>query len=472
MNGFDGRVSTTEGETVKILVVDDDMLILKLIENYLTKLGYRIYTCKTGNEAFKIVDNEDIDIVLLDLVLPDMNGLNVLKRIKDERPEVSVAMMTGYGSVETAVTAMQYGAENYLLKPFKSIEELKYTIEKIIKYQRLRDENIYLKEQLNLDFNISNIVGKSKPMIEIFKIIKKVAPMNSTVLIEGESGTGKELIARAIHQNSSRASERFIAINCGAIPSELLESELFGYEKGAFTGANHRKKGYFEVANNGTILLDEISELPLSLQVKLLRVLQELSFQRVGGTEEIKIDVRVIASTNKDLEEEVNRGNFRKDLYYRINVIKIKVPPLRERKEDIPLLVDYFIKKYSKEFGKAVKGITRKAMNILMDYDWDGNVRELQNVIQRGIILTDKNVITENEIPEYIFSREKIIKPIFTLNIQSYKEAKNEFERRYFENLLKITNGNILKASKISGIPRQNIYNKLKKHRIALDLYR
>ncbi len=457
---------------VKILVVDDDLLILKLIENYLKRLGYRVYTSQSGSDALKIVETRDIDIVLLDLVLPDMNGLNVLKTIKEERPEISVAMMTGYGSVETAVTAMQYGAENYLLKPFKSIEELKYTIEKIIKYQRLRDENVYLKDQLNLDFNVGNIIGKSKPMVDIFKIIKKVAPMNSTVLIEGESGTGKELIARAIHQNSPRASERFVAINCGAIPSELLESELFGYEKGAFTGANQRKRGYFEVANNGTILLDEISELPISLQVKLLRVLQELTFQRVGGTEEIKINVRVIASTNKDLEEEVNRGNFRKDLYYRINVIKIKVPPLRERKEDIPLLVDFFIKKYSKEFGKAVKGITKKAMNILMDYDWDGNVRELQNVIQRGVILTDKNMITENEIPEYIFSRERIIKPIFSPKVQPFKEAKNEFERRYFENLLKITGGNIAKASKISGIPRQNIYNKLKKHRIEVDTFR
>ena len=467
---IDHGYESLKREKVSILIVDDDYLTLRTISIFLKKMHYDVETCKNGTEAINAIKKNFYNIVLLDLKLPDIDGLEVLKKLKQMNPSISVIMMTGYGTIETAVRSMQYGAEDYLLKPFKKLNELDIVIQRVLRYKTLEDENRILREQVELQYDVTNLIGKSKNMIEVFKLVKKVAPLDCTVLIEGESGTGKELIARAIHQNSPRATRRFVAINCAAIPINLLESELFGYEKGAYTGALERKKGYFEVADGGTLLLDEISEMPLELQAKLLRVLQDKTFQRVGSTDDIRVDVRIIASTNKKLEEEVTQGRFRKDLYYRINVIKITVPPLRERKDDIPLLVQYFLEKHSKKIGKRIHGVSDEAMNCLIKYNWDGNVRELENVIERAVVLAESEVITVNELPNFLsVDLMKSNSDIFT---KSYYEARQEFDLNYFTHLLKRTKGNISEVSRLAQIPRQNVYEKIKKLKIDVSSFR
>jgi len=458
------------GKNYRILVVDDDSTILKLLFKYLTSLSYKVEVVTTGKQAIAKLNEEYYDIVLLDLKLPDDDGISILEKIKNYDDQISVIIMTGYGKVESAVKAMKKGADDYLLKPFNSMEELAMAIRRTLDYKELKYECAFLKEQLNFSLGMNNMVGKSKKMKELFKLIHKVAPLNSTVLIQGESGTGKELVARAIHQNSNRAKGLFIALNCGAIPYNLLESELFGYEKGAFTGAETTKKGYFEFAQGGTILLDEISEMDASLQVKLLRVLQDKHFHRIGGREEIIANVRIIASTNKDLEKEVLENRFRKDLYYRINVIKINVPPLRERREDIPLLVFYFLEKYSKEFGKNITNISPRVMNTFLNYQWEGNVRELENVIEHAVAMAEKNEILPQDIPKEIFyfsTNEKISSKTIP-----YEDAKRQFEQNYLRRALEETGGNIAEASKITLIPRQNIYEKIKKFGIDANIYR
>jgi len=467
---IDHGYESLKREKVSILIVDDDDLTLRTISIFLKKMHYDVETCKNGTEAINAIKKNFYNIVLLDLKLPDIDGLEVLKKLKDMNPSISVIMMTGYGTIETAVRSMQYGAEDYLLKPFKKLNELDIVIQRVLRYKILEDENRILREQVELQYDVTNIIGKSKNMIELFKLVKKVAPLDCTVLIEGESGTGKELIARAIHQNSPRATRRFVAINCAAIPVNLLESELFGYEKGAYTGALERKKGYFEVADGGTLLLDEISEMPLELQAKLLRILQDKTFQRVGSTDDIIVDVRIIASTNKNLEDEVTQGRFRKDLYYRINVIKITVPPLRERKDDIPLLVQYFLEKHSKKIGKRIHCVSDEAMNYLIKYNWDGNVRELENVIERAVVLAESEIITVNELPDFLsVDLMKNNSDIFT---KSYYEARQEFDLKYFMHLLKRTKGNISEVSRLAQIPRQNVYEKIKKLKIDVSSFR
>jgi len=467
---IDHGYESLKREKVSILIVDDDYLTLRTISIFLKKMHYDVETCKNGTEAINAIKKNFYNIVLLDLKLPDIDGLEVLKKLKDMNPSISVIMMTGYGTIETAVRSMQYGAEDYLLKPFKKLNELDIVIQRVLRYKTLEDENRILREQVELQYDVTNIIGKSKNMIELFKLVKKVAPLDCTVLIEGESGTGKELIARAIHQNSPRATRRFVAINCAAIPVNLLESELFGYEKGAYTGALERKKGYFEVADGGTLLLDEISEMPLELQAKLLRILQDKTFQRVGSTDDIIVDVRIIASTNKNLEDEVTQGRFRKDLYYRINVIKITVPPLRERKDDIPLLVQYFLEKHSKKIGKRIHCVSDEAMNYLIKYNWDGNVRELENVIERAVVLAESEIITVNELPDFLsVDLMKNNSDIFT---KSYYEARQEFDLKYFMHLLKRTKGNISEVSRLAQIPRQNVYEKIKKLKIDVSSFR
>jgi DNA-binding NtrC family response regulator len=456
-----------DARNFNILVVDDDDTILKVISRFLKDLGYTVDTTASGVRAVEKVAEKEYDLVILDLKLPDKNGLDVLKEVKESNSGISVLMMTGYGKVETAVEAMKLGADDYLLKPFKSFEVLEMAIKKIKEYRDLKAECRYLKEQLNV---IDNIVGKSKAMGDIFQLLKKVSPLNSTVLIEGESGTGKELIARAVHQNSLRARQRFVAINCGAIPLNLLESELFGYERGAFTGAVQEKRGLFEAANHGTIFLDEISEMDQSLQVKLLRVIQEKRFQRIGGTEEIATDVRIVTSTNRTLSQEVLEGRFRKDLFYRINVIKIQIPPLRERPEDIPLLSHFFLTKYSKEFKKDLTGISPRAMSLFFHHRWDGNVRELENVIEHAVAMAESDEISLSDLPEYLvnatsgFDVGAALKP--------FDEAKRQFERQYVERALERCHGNIAEAARMTSIPRQNIYEKIKKYGIDPNLFR
>ena len=451
----------------RILVVDDDDTILRVISRYLKDIGYSVETTVSGARSVEMVHEENYDLVILDLKLPDRSGLEVLKELKEANSGISVMMMTGYGKVETAVEAMKLGADDYLLKPFKSFDVLDMSIKRIKEYRDLKAECRFLKEQLNV---IDNIVGKSKSMADIFQLIKKVAPLTSTVLIEGESGTGKELIARAIHQNSLRSQQRFVAINCGAIPLNLLESELFGYERGAFTGAVHEKRGLFEAANNGTIFLDEISEMDQSLQVKLLRVIQEKRFQRIGGTEEKATDVRIVTSTNRNLNEEVLNGRFRKDLYYRINVIKIHIPPLRDRPEDIPLLSHFFLQKYSKEFNKSHKGISPKVMSTILHYRWDGNVRELENVIEHAVAMAESDEISISDLPEYLVSATAANG--LNTPLKPFDDAKRQFEKQYVERALEKCHGNIAEAARLTSIPRQNIYDKIKKYGVNPNQFR
>jgi DNA-binding NtrC family response regulator len=453
-----------------ILIVDDDEVILKVINRFLMDLGYTVETTVSGLRAIEKVSKERYDLVLLDYLLPDVNGVHVLKEIKRINSSISVLMMTGFGKVETAVEAMKSGADDYLLKPFKSLDVLAIEVEKIREYRQLREECNYLKEQLDNTLGGTKLIGRSKSILDVHQLIRKVAPLGSNVLIEGESGTGKELIARAIHNNSNRSSERFVVLNCGAIPPNLLESELFGYERGAFTGAVTEKGGYFEVADGGTIFLDEISEMNLDLQVKLLRVIQERKFHRIGGREEITTDLRILTSTNRNLEEEVANGRFRKDLYYRINVIRIKVSPLRDRREDIPLLSYHFMKKYAQEFGKKMNGIAPRVMSVLMNYKWDGNVRELENVIEHAVAMTEANEISVQDIPAYLLNVNEGNGS--DAHILPFDEAKRRFERNYLEQALESAGGNIAKTSRITAIPRQNIYEKIKKYSINPDRFR
>jgi len=439
-----------------ILVVDDDETILLLLKEGLSN-EYNITLCKTGEEGLELLKSEEYDLCLLDLVLPGMAGEKILREIKELPYEPLVIIITGYPTIESAVETIKQGASDFIKKPF-TIDEIKYAIEKVLKEKELKDEFQYLKSHIKERFNFSGIIGKNKMMKETIELIKEIAPTDASVLIVGESGTGKELVAKAIHFNSLRKDYRFVAINCGALPDTLLESELFGYKKGAFTGASASKKGLFQVADGGTVFLDEISNTSKSFQSKLLRALENGVFYPLGGTESIKTNVRVISATNSDIEEKIKEKEFREDLYYRLNVVKIELPPLRERREDIPLLIDYFISGYNKKYGKNIKGISLSAMEFLMNYYWPGNIRELQNAIEHGIILCKTNEIKPKHLPDS--TKESSAKKMPN-EFLSYKEAKESFEREYIINLLKSAKGNITMASKIAGVARQSIYEKI-----------
>jgi DNA-binding NtrC family response regulator len=370
-----------------ILIVEDEPKMLRLLELNLTEEGYTTHTASDAETGLNTLRQEKIDLVVTDLKLPGMDGLEFLQAVKRADARIPVIVMTAYGTVETAVEAMKAGASDYVLKPF-SLEEMKLIVRKELDVHSLREENRSLREALGKRYEFKNIVARSGKMQEVLATVERVAPTNSTVLLGGESGAGKDLIARAIHQHSRRASGPFIKINCTAIPENLLESELFGYEKGAFTGAVSSKPGKFELADKGTIFLDEIGDVPGTTQVRLLRVLQDREFERLGGTKTLKVDVRVVAATNQDLRAALEQGTFREDLYYRLNVVPINIPPLRERKEDIPYLVDHFIERFARESGKPIKGITPAAQKMLMEFHWPGNVRELENIIERAVSLS------------------------------------------------------------------------------------
>ncbi len=389
----------------RILIVEDKTSMAEMLETTLKKEGFQCSVAKDGEEAIQKLQRELPDLVLADLKLPTGNGLEVLRAALEEDPSLPVIIMTAYGSIETAVQAMKEGAYDFITKPF-DIDHLIVLIHRAIERRNLYRENILLKEEIAERTGAPVIIGRSGKMKEVMDKVKKVAPTKSTVLLLGESGTGKELLARAIHFLSPRKDHLFVPINCAAIPRELLESELFGHEKGAFTGAASRKIGKFELANKGTVFLDEISELELSLQAKLLRVLQDQVIERVGGTTQIQVDVRIIAATNADLYKRVKEGRFREDLYYRLNVFPIEIPPLRERREDIPALAEHFVKKYAKQMKIPEKGISKEAMEVLLDYLWKGNVRELENTIERAMILAEGDMI----LPEHI-SLFKIERP-------------------------------------------------------------
>ncbi len=383
-----------------ILIVDDEKNYTMIIGEILQEEGYASITASSGMEALDILNNEIIDLVLTDVKMPGMSGIQLLENIKEINPDIPVIIMTAYGSVEKAVAAMHKGAYTFILKPFEN-QTLIAHITKALSVYEIVQENSRLKDAISSRYSFDNIIGKSRPMQEIYEIIKKVAPSNASVLIEGESGTGKELVAKSLHYNSPRRNKPLIAVNCSAFAETLLESELFGHEKGAFTGASALKKGRFEISDQGTLFLDEIGELPISLQTKLLRVLQEKTIERVGGTLTVPVDFRLIAATNKNLEDEVKNGNFREDLYYRLNVVKTVIPPLRERSEDIPLLIKHFLDKYTNEQKpeRRVSGITPEAVKILCDYQWKGNVRELENILERCILLGSGDMITPSDLP-------------------------------------------------------------------------
>ena len=374
----------------RIMIVDDDQSLREFLEIFFAKQGYKVCSASTGREALALMDTKDVSIVLSDVRMPEMDGVTLLRKIKAKRPEIPVILITAFASLETAVDAMKEGAWDYLAKPFQ-LDEIREVVDKALE-SRLTTQPISRDAECKI-YRLDRMVAKSPAMLKIFQLIPRIADSTSSVLITGESGTGKELVARAIHNLGTRAGKPFVVVNCGGIPENLLESELFGYAKGAFTGAVQEKQGLFTMAHGGTLFLDEIGELPMMLQVKLLRVVQEKSFIPLGGTRENKVDVRIIAATNRDLEREVMGGRFREDLYYRLNVINIRTPPLRERPEDIPLLVQYFLDKYSKEQGKAVQGISSFAMNALIKYPFPGNVRELENIIERSVALSSSSLI-------------------------------------------------------------------------------
>ena len=384
-----------------ILVVDDEQSMRDFLTIMLKKEGYNVATAEDGHEARQALEEDIYDLVISDIKMPGMNGLELLRHVKQVSPQTLVLMMTAFSSTEDAVLAMKQGALDYITKPF-DIEKIKLVIKNALDRKKLHEEHEYYKRQYEYKFDVGNIVGDSLAIRQIFDLIQRVSPGKSTVLITGESGTGKELIARAIHQNSPRRDKPFVAVSCGAIPESLLESELFGHIKGSFTGAIANKMGLFELADTGTLFLDEIGELPLLIQVKLLRVLQERQFKRVGSTKDISIDVRIIAATNRDLRKMVEDNLFREDLYYRLHVIPIHLPPLRDRKEDIPILVEYFLEKCSREIGKHFTRITEEAMVKLLAYNWPGNIRELENAIERAVALETDDVIDVASLPENI----------------------------------------------------------------------
>lgn len=388
----------TEPRTM--LVADDEPNIRRVLEAMFTKDGFTVITAENGRKAVDIASTHQIDILLSDLIMPDMTGVELLREVKQLQPHCAAIMITAYGTIKTAVEAMRLGAFNYISKPFE-IDEVRVMVSQALENRTLLEENVYLKQQLKTQYRFDNIVGASGRMQDVFKVIERAADSRATVLVRGESGTGKELIARALHFNSSRAQKPFIAVSCAALPETLLESELFGHEKNAFTGATQQKPGRFEMANQGTLFLDEIGDIPPAIQVKLLRVLQERAYERIGGTKTIKVDVRLVAATNCDLEKAVTDKQFRADLYYRLQVIQIFVPPLRDRREDIPALADHFLRKYCRDNGRKIKSISQDALDLLMEYRFPGNVRELENTIERAVVLADRGAaeITPDLLP-------------------------------------------------------------------------
>ena len=445
-----------------ILIVDDDEVIQQTLFDVLKKRGYDIFLAGSGKESLEMIQKNIIDVILLDMKLPDVDGLDVLKKIKEFDSEILVIMMTGYGDIQTAVAAMKSGAYHYINKPFE-LDELKLLIEKGLETKRLINEVRRLHRQHKEPSQNTHIHGMSPHIQYVRELIGMISKTQKTsVLIQGESGTGKELAANAIHYHSKRSDRPLMKINCSAIPDTLLEAELFGYEKGAFTDAKNTKKGLFELADGGTVFLDEIGDMPLSIQAKLLRALQERQFYPIGSQKPVEVDVRVIVATQKDLEEHVKQGLFREDLFYRIHVIPILLPPLRERKEDIPLLAEYFLKKFSEQMKKEVKGLTSQAMQKLMIHDWPGNVRELENTIEYAVVMTQQDIINEDFVLQ---SKGNISKE----PLKPLKEARDTYEKGYLIHLLEICEGNVSKASKLAGKYRADFYDLLKKHNLKSE---
>ena len=448
----------------RVLIVDDEKLMRVSLEKQLRKEGFLVKSMKTAGDALKYVRNEDYDIVVSDLRLPGLDGIEFLKEIKSISQKTIVIIMTAHGTVESAVTAMREGAFDYICKPF-STDELIIKLERALNYQKATSEVTRLRSEIQELYGQDNIVGKSKPMMKILDTIKTISDRETTVLIQGESGTGKELIAGALHYNSSRKEGPFVKLSCAALNKEILESELFGHEKGAFTGAIRTKKGKFELSDDGSMFLDDVDDIPIEMQVKLLRVLQEREYERVGGEETISVDVRLICATKVDLAILVKQGKFREDLYYRLNVVAINLPALRERKEDIPLLINYFIKKYSKRLKISRPDISQDTLDLLMKYHWPGNIRELENVVEHALVFTSSNKITVQSLPENLKELESISDKIH-LDLQEkdkidFQDEVAEFERNLIKWAYKKADGNQINMAEILGIPRTTLRNKM-----------
>ena len=447
-----------------ILIVDDEDAQRNVLKGYLEKKGYRIFAASSGTEGIKAVKDNVIDIVLSDYKMPDKTGLEVLEEVKKLNPEISFVILTAYGTIENAVKAMRLGAFDYISKPV-DLDELDLMIERIIENKNLRSEIQILKDQLKEKFKIDSFISHSPKMEDVLSIAARAADSKATVLISGESGTGKEVLAKSIHFVSSRKDKPFIAVNIPALPETLLESELFGHEKGAFTGAEKTKKGRFELADNGTIFLDEIGDIPINLQVKLLRVLQEHQIERLGSTESIDIDVRIIAATHQNLEQKIKDGSFREDLFYRLNIVSLIIPPLRERKEDILPLIDHFANKYSEENNKPALTLTKEAADVLIKYNYPGNVRELENIIERAVVLSRGDVIGVSDLPNVVkgFKAEKEIQ----INEDATLiEQVEELEKKLIYDALTKSNGNQSQAGRMLGLTERNLRYKMQKYGI------
>ena len=456
-----GRITDMEKD-VNILVVDDEEIVRESLCSWLKEDGYQAESVEDGFKALDIIKKKPWNVLFVDLKMPGMDGLEVMRRAKALQPEVPIVIITAYATVNTAVEAMKEGAYDYLVKPFNP-EEISLIIRRLIEKQALLKENIFLRKELKKQFYFQDLISKSRKMQDIFELARTVAKSTSTILILGESGTGKELLARAIHLESLRADTPFVSVSCAALTETLLESELFGHEKGAFTHAISQKKGKFEMAHGGTIFLDEIGDIGAKLQLDLLRILQEKEFSRVGGNEVIKVDVRIIAATNRDLKKAIEEGKFREDLYYRLNVISILIPPLRERKEDIPLLVDHFIEKFNIEMEKKIKGISPEALNSIMAYIWPGNVRELENTIERAMVITKGTMINVADLGLPSRAEEN---SLTCAAPPSGDKSMKAVEKDHMAKILKENDWNIQRSAEILGIDRVTLYNKIRKYEL------
>jgi two-component system response regulator PilR (NtrC family) len=455
---------------MSILIVDDEEVLQDVLSSLLRKEGYDVLSARSGEEGLEVLAENDVDLVLLDLMLPGISGQDVLQKIRRSDPDTVVVVVTAYSSIEGAIEAMRSGAFHYIPKPFKN-QEVLLTVRKGLEQRRLTTENRSLREQLRERYSFGNIVGKSKPMSEVYDLIRLAAPSKSNILVLGESGTGKELVAKAIHHHSRRASGPFVTVNSGSMPPDLLESNLFGHVKGAFTGAVSSKKGLFEIAHGGSIFFDEIGNIPLDTQSKLLRVIQEREFMRLGAVETMKADVRIIAATNADLEAEVANHNFREDLFYRLNVITVSLPPLRARSEDIPLLANHFLTRYARENEKEIERISPEAMTLLMDHAWPGNVRELENAVERGVVLGTGNELSVDLLPATVREREGAIPtlPATPNGDVSLKDAVSAFERQLIVRALRQTNGVQKHAAEKLKVKPTTLHEMIKRLNISVE---
>lgn len=454
----------------RILVVDDEESIREFLEIMLKRDGYQVTTANNGAQALEHYKKTNFDLIITDIQMPQVSGMELLEQVKDRDPDVVVVMITAFGSTESAVEAMKKGAYDYITKPFK-IDEIKLTLQKALEKRSLVTENVQLKRELGKEYSFSNIIGSSAAMLRIFEMVKRLSTANSNVIISGESGSGKELVAKALHYNSNLKDKPFVTVNCGAIPENLMESELFGHKKGSFTGAVADKRGLFEVANGGTIFLDEIGELPSHMQVKLLRVLQEGTFRRVGGTEDVHVNVRVIAATNRHLEQMISKGQFREDLYYRLNVIHIQTPPLRDRRTDVPILAQHFLNKYTKEFNKPIKGISTEALDLIKRYEYPGNVRELENIMERAVALESSSVIMPESLPASLrMPQEGLMKELAHVEISpegvDLEKMVGEFEKTVLIKALRQTGGIKKHAAKLLNITFRSMRYRVEKYHL------